>query len=108
DFIPDALSVVYFYAIGNEFEFSLAFLSVSAPGNLNMLKKGVGSAADAVSAINKGEELLKEGQNLVSLRQEVNQVATVFKIKPSDIDLTLGQKIIDKVPETKSLLTTDP
>src|SRR5690606_22116914 len=61
DIIPDALSVIYFYATDNDLEFGLSAISVVTPANINALKRGLSGASDAVAAINKGEELMKEG-----------------------------------------------
>src|SRR5690606_19544654 len=108
DIIPDALSVIYFYATDNDLEFGLSAISVVTPANINALKRGLSGASDAVAAINKGEELMKEGVQLSAIKQEVNQVASVFKISPSEFDAAFTEKIINKVTETKSLLTTNP
>lgn len=104
DFIPDALSVVYY--LSNEQYTNAAWASSAfvMPGLIQGAKKVVVSVADAVHEMWKGSKLIKESGQLTAISSDANLVAGLFKINPSTIDPNLVSKINDNPGSVNQLL----
>lgn len=104
DFIPDALSVVYY--LSNEQYTNAAWASTAfvMPGLIQGAKKVVVSVADAVHEIWKGSKLIKENGQLTAMSSDANLIAGLFKINPSNIDPNLVTKINDNPTSVNQLL----
>ncbi len=109
DFIPDALSVVYYYETGQTADAIIAAgcLAVTGlpTGALLGTKKVVTSSADIIDGVNKGGKLIKDGGNVVSIVKADNEsVLAICNLKPfSEAPAALINKL-DANPNQVQLL----
>lgn len=98
DFIPDALSVVYYAATGNITKSLMAAGSLALVGVLGPLVK---SAGDAMKATNRGSHLIRQGNDLLELAADPHVLSTAYGI--GTVSPQLANKIVDN-PEVTALL----
>lgn len=107
DLIPDALATLYYAANGETLNMMLASASFFMPGSLAGAKSIVQNAGEALSAVNRGSRLLKQGGAVEAIDPNVSYITSFFRIDPAEVSPALVSKINAQLTVTKKLTAMD-
>ena len=108
DMVPDALSVVYFASTDQTIDCVLASASLLVPGNLNTVKRAIGSTAKAIEAVQHGNFLFKEGHQVYSGFTDLHFVCGALGISVKDADAALLALAASNEEALKALMELSP